>query len=203
MDENNNLSFEKLADWVEGRLSATEGRRVEDAVLASPEAQADVAWLRAFLVVSEETVLASPPPLVHEELIEAFEEYAENKRQAGLFERLVARLDFDSNLRPAFGFRSAGTAQSRQLVYAAGTLDVALDLRREPGEEGLLTVEGQVLGETEEGPRIFGVRMSGREDTATDDLGRFVFEAVAPGAYDLRISAAGLEILISSIELRL
>ena len=79
MAESQDMEFIRLVDWVEGRLSEGEARAVEERVAADSAARADVAWLRAFARVSEETVVASLPSEVREELIERFEAYAEGK----------------------------------------------------------------------------------------------------------------------------
>ena len=69
------LDFARLVDWVEGRLPEEEARAVEAQIDAANTATlADVAWLRAFALISENTVVASPPPEVRETLIERFEE---------------------------------------------------------------------------------------------------------------------------------
>ena len=118
MPESQDVEFTRLLDWVEGRLPEEEARTVEEQVAAADSAtRADVAWLRAFARISEETVIASPPPEVREELIERFEAYAEGKRHPALLQRLVATLTFDSNLRPALGLRAATAPEpQRQLV---------------------------------------------------------------------------------------
>ena len=76
--------FARLLDWVEGRLSEQEARAVEEQVAAAGSTtRADVAWLRAFARISEDTVIASPPSRVRDALIERFEAYAEGKQQPG------------------------------------------------------------------------------------------------------------------------
>ena len=69
------LDFARLVDWVEGRLPEEEARAVEAQIDAADTATlADVAWLRAFALISKNTVIASPPPELREALIERFEE---------------------------------------------------------------------------------------------------------------------------------
>src|SRR5918998_413121 len=145
MAESQDMEFIRLVDWVEGRLSEGEARAVEERVAADSAARADVAWLRAFARVSEETVIASLPSEVREELIERFEAYAEGKQHPGLLQRLVATLTFDSNLRPALGLRAATAPESqRQLVYSTGAADVALHIRPHP-RDGLFDLNGQIF----------------------------------------------------------
>ena len=67
------LDFAQLVDWVEGRLPEEEARALEARVEAADTATlADVAWLQAFALISENAVIASPPPELRETLIERF-----------------------------------------------------------------------------------------------------------------------------------
>jgi hypothetical protein len=207
MAESQDMEFIRLVDWVEGRLSEGEARAVEERVAADSAARADVAWLRAFARVSEETVIASLPSEVREELIERFEAYAEGKQHPGLLQRLVATLTFDSNLRPALGLRAATVPESqRQLVYSTDAADVALHVRPRP-RDGCFDINGQIFpsGGTESG--IFGVQLlqgtSEVATTATNDLGEFTFEAVSPGVYDVLASDERVEIRIPQVALNL
>jgi hypothetical protein len=207
MAESQDMEFIRLVDWVEGRLSEGEARAVEERVAADSAARADVAWLRAFARVSEETVIASLPSEVREELIERFEAYAEGKQHPGLLQRLVATLTFDSNLRPALGLRAATVPESqRQLVYSTDAADVALHVRPRP-RDGSFDINGQIFpsGGTESG--IFGVQLlqgtSEVATTATNDLGEFTFEAVSPSVYDVLASDERVEIRIPQVALNL
>jgi hypothetical protein len=207
MAESQDMEFIRLVDWVEGRLSEGEARAVEERVAADSAARADVAWLRAFARVSEETVIASLPSEVREELIERFEAYAEGKQHPGLLQRLVATLTFDSNLRPALGLRAATVPESqRQLVYSTDAADVALHVRPRL-QDRCFDINGQIFpsGGTESG--IFGVQLlqgtSEVATTATNDLGEFTFEAVSPGVYDVLASDERVEIRIPQVALNL
>ena len=80
------LGFDRLADWAEGRLPEEEAREVEERVArGSEEARRDAQWLRAFVAASESTVLASPPPGVREELVRRFRAHAAGERRPGFF----------------------------------------------------------------------------------------------------------------------
>jgi hypothetical protein len=208
MPESQDVEFTRLLDWVEGRLPEGEARTVEEQVAAADSAtRADVAWLRAFARISEETVIASPPPEVREELIERFEAYAKGKRHPGLLQRLVATLTFDSNLRPAPGLRAATAPESqRQLVYSTGAADVALHVRPRP-RDGLFDLNGQIFPADSAGSGTFGVQLlegtSEVATTATNDLGEFTFEAVAPGVYEVLASNERVELRIPHVTLNL
>ncbi len=198
--------FARLMDWVEGRLSEQEARAVEEWVAAAGSAtQADVAWLRAFARVSEDTVIASPPARMREALIERFDAYAEGKQHPGLLQRLVSRLTFDSTLQPAPGLRAARAQEAqRQLVYSTDAADVAMIIRPR-ARDGLLDLFGQILPLESADSDIFGVQLlegsSEVATTATNDLGEFTFEAVPPGVYEVLAGSDRAEIRIPAVEL--
>ena len=197
--------FARLMDWVEGRLSEQEARAVEEWLAAAGSAtQADVAWLRAFARVSEDTVIASPPARVREALIERFDAYAAGKQHPGLLRRLVATLTFDSSLQPAPGLRAARTQESqRQLVYSTDAADVAMIVRPR-ARDGLFDLYGQILPVDSADSGVFGVQLlegsSEVATTATNDLGEFTFEAVPPGVYEVLAGGEGVEIRVPAVE---
>ncbi len=205
MPEPNRISFERLVDWVEGRLPAEEAGIVEEQV-ADEATRAEVEWLRAFARVNEEVVLDAPPREVRDELIWRFDAYAEDRRTPSFLQRLVATLSFDSGLQPAFGVRSAGGQEGqRQLVYTTDAADIALNVRPRP-RNGHLDLDGQVFPAEDVDPASFSVQLlSGADEvglTTTDELGEFAFESVSPGSYQILVSGERVEILISSVELR-
>ncbi len=207
MAESHDVEFTRLVDWVEGRLSEGEARAVEELVAADSAARADVAWLRAFERISEETVIASLPDEVREELIERFEAYAEGKQHPGLLQRLVATLTFDSTLRPALGMRAAAAPEAqRQLVYATDAADVAMHVRPRP-HDGLFDLNGQIFPVSSADSGTFGVQLlegvSEVATTATNDLGEFTLEAVSPGVYEVLASNERVEIRVPQVALNL
>jgi len=199
--------FARLLDWVEGHLSEQEARAVEEQVAAAGSTtRADVAWLRAFTSISEDTVIASPPSEVRDTLIERFEAYAEDKQQPGFLKRLVATLTFDSSLQLAPGLRAAGMLESqRQLVYSTAAADIALIVRPRPRDE-LLDLDGQILPANSTDSGGFGVQLlegpSAVATTATNDLGEFTFKAVPSGVYEMLAGNDRVEIQIPRLELR-
>jgi hypothetical protein len=203
------VDFAHLADWVEGRLSEEEAVALEEQLaVAGEKTLADVAWLRMFTEVSQRLVLPSPPPRVHESLVDLFKAYSRDKQQRGLRKRIVAKLAFDSAQRPAVeGVREAHTAElGRQLVYAAEALDVALDILPRDHEEPRLDLEGQLLPKDEDAePGFFDVQLLQGEQkfgmTITDDLGEFAFESVPPGVYEMLLSTDKYDIVVAPVQL--
>src|SRR5215203_6510595 len=130
MLEPGDREFARLVDWVEGRLSEEEARSVEKQVGADSATRADVAWLRAFNLISKDIVIASPPPEVRDALLESFRGYAERKRWTGSLKRFVAQLSFDSGPQSAPGLRAISTpAPEREFVYCSEVADVAVSVR--------------------------------------------------------------------------
>ncbi len=206
MADSENVRFARLLDWVEGRLSEEEARAVERQVAAADSAtREEVAWLRAFARISEDTVIASPPPRVRETLTERFEAYAEGKRRPGLLKRLVATLTFDSGMQPALSWRSTAPELQREYVYSTEAADVTIDVRPRP-RDGLLDIKGRIFPVNSTSPGAFGVQLlegpSEVATTATNDLGEFTFEAVSPGVYGMIVSSERVEISIPQVELR-
>ncbi|MDQ3302141.1 MAG: carboxypeptidase-like regulatory domain-containing protein [Actinomycetota bacterium] len=203
------VDFARLADWIDGRLSDEEARTIEKEVAqAGPETQAQAAWLRAFAEARDHVTLDSPPPEFRRRLLAVFEkqtEGQENRRPSAL-RRLVASLTFDSGLPSAMaGVRGAATRGSRrQLVYTTDIADVVLNISpRDRGDN--LEVEGQILPNEALEPDSFDVRLlRGAAEiraASTDDFGEFSFRDLHPGAYELLLSAEGVEIIASPVDL--
>jgi hypothetical protein len=197
------LDFEYLADWANGRLPEAEARAVEERLESADEAtRADAAWLRSFSSISRGIVIEDPPAEQREELSSIFEAYAEGRRGPGPLRRLVATLS-QGGLQPLAGVRSAASRGAQgQLIYSTAVADIAINFRRRPGG-GLLDLDGQIFPNDDSEPEAFGVQiLSGTDEVATDELGEFAFEGVAPGEYQILVSSEEVEILISPVDLR-
>ena len=200
------VEFGRLVDWVEGRLPEDEARAVEEQVArADSRTLADVAWLRKFVKATDNAVLESPPREVRDTLIARFEAYANGQRPPGLLKRVLARLTFDSDLRPAVGLRTAGAQQARrQLVYSAGAFDIALNLRSGVPDKNLV-LDGQVLPREDQELKPISVQLlhGGTEVglTSTDELGSFALRDIPSGVYDIVLSTDQEEISIAPVDL--
>jgi len=202
------VDFDRLADWLEGRLSADDARAVQEAVAAADsDTLADIAWLRRFFTATESAVMESPPRELVDALVETFEEHTRNRRAPGLVRRVLAGLAFDSNLQPAAGLRAVGGQQARrQLIYHADAFDLALNLLARDGDNDL-DVDGQVLPREGGEPEVVSVQLLRDGDelalTVTDDLGSFAFRRVAPGGYELVLSAERVEVSVLPVDVSL
>lgn len=203
------IGFGLLVDWLEGRLPADEARSVQEAVaVADDDTLADVAWLRRFFEATEGAVVESPPSGLVDALVETFEHHHARGRSApGLFRRVLAGLAFDSYLQPAAGLRAVGGQQARrQLIYQAEVFDLALNFLARDADNDL-DVDGQVLPREGWEQEILGVQLlrDGEELalTVTDDLGSFAFRRVEPGSYELVLGTESIEISISPVDVSL
>ncbi|MCB0035379.1 MAG: hypothetical protein KDE51_15210, partial [Anaerolineales bacterium] len=62
--------FEKLADWVDGRLAPAEIEALQTELeTAGSQATADLAWLQQFRTLSKEITLAQAPPGLREQIL--------------------------------------------------------------------------------------------------------------------------------------
>ena len=198
--------FGRLIDWVEGRLSEREARMVQKQVVDDSTMHDNLMWLRAFALISEATVIASPPPEVRDTLIDHFEAYAAGKWRSGLLKYVVATLSFDSDLQPALGLRATSAPGSqRQFVYSSEVADVAINLRTRP-QDGLADLYGQIFPVDGSDPGAFAAQLlngtSEAPTTATNDLGEFSFEAVPPGTYEVLTCSDRVEIRLTGGEVR-
>jgi hypothetical protein len=206
MLESEGKEFARLVDWVEGRVSEREAQILEKQVASDASMHDNVTWLRAFALISEATVIASPPPEVRDILVDRFEEYAAGKRRSGWLKLVVATLSFDSNLQPALGLRATGAPESqRQFVYSSEVADVTINLRTR-SYDGLADLYGQIFPVDGTDPGAFGAQLlndvSETVITATNDMGEFSFESVPPGTYEVLACSDQAEIRLTGVEVR-
>lgn len=208
MNTPNSPPFAELLDWLEGRLPPEQAQALA-ARLQAPDAatQADLDWLRAFQQASRSVRLAAPPARVRDTLRQRFAaRTAALPQPPSLIQRWVAALSFDSRLSGATaGLRSAAAeGQARQLIYSTEAAEVVLNFQ--PGQAGQsLTVMGQVFPHTEVVDEPLGVQFlrGGVEAAlaATDDLGEFEVSGLAPGTYQMVVSASGWEVVMEKVVL--
>lgn len=198
----NHIAFERLADMVEGRLSAEETaeERTHIAACARCSAQAEEI-ARVTTLMRADASVDAPRDLVFN-AVRLFSS-RRTERAHGLLRRIVAALAFDSATRtPAFGVRSGQAAPARQLLFGAGDFDV--DLRLAAGEEGW-TVSGQVLGPCV-GGRVEafapGVEGGPAASVSLNDLCEFTLPPVPEGVYALRLRLNDTEIEIPELSLK-
>lgn len=195
--------FERLIDYLDGRLSQKEAEAVEAHLGSGCErCLADRNWYEEFKAVAQSDDMVEPPAWLLKRALRLFVE-----RKEGALDklgRLIASLAFDSFARPiAEGARSAG-APSRQLLYRSGPYSIDVQLTASaPGRANLM---GQVLcqeGSTAELP----VRLMRGEkvlrSATTNSLGEFALKEISQGSYDLIVETAQGTIVLRELPVKL
>jgi anti-sigma factor RsiW len=191
------LSFERLTDLVEGRVSANEQAGVHSHLATCPRCAADLAWLKRAIALMRSDDSQDAPPWAIARAVGLFRSRAEQAAPLpNLRERVLARLRLDSAQRPlALGLRT-GQAAARQLLFGAGEHD--LDIRLTPAGSAWV-VSGQVLGAEASG----SVELRGeaiRMRAGLNDLSEFALPPVPAGRYALILRLAEAEIAIADLE---
>lgn len=128
---------------------------------------------------------------------------SQSTASAGLVQRVLATLGFDSHATPALalGLRS-GASGPQQLLFSANDYDVDLRITALPSGAGpaLWHIGGQVFGPEGAGTaELLGG--AGLVSATWDDMGEFAFAAVPAGRWSLLLRTATLEIEAPAIEL--
>lgn len=204
MSETHAPSLAELADWVEGRLSDDDARRLAARVAgAGAAARGDAAWLREFAALRGRVVLEAPPAAARAPLRQAFAEYARAHGPQGALRRLVAALAFDSQQTLAAGLRGGGAAP-RQMIYATEVLDIALYIQPRP-QDWRFDINGQIFLKAALTATAFGAKLLEGVDevaaAAVDDLGEFAFEALRAGRYAIALENSSYRVVLAQIEL--
>jgi anti-sigma factor RsiW len=193
----NHLTFAKLADLAEGRLSSNEQEASSSHLSTCSRCTAKLASLNSVVGLMRTDRAEDAPPELVARAINLFRSRAAT-RPPSLVKRIVAALSFDSlQMSPAFGVRS-GQSSARQLLFVAGEYD--LDLRiTQSGETW--NVSGQVFGEECVGGKI---ELEGETAIRVDlnNQCEFTMAAVPAGSYQLRLRLPDLEVEIPQLELR-
>ena len=200
------VTFARLADLVEGRLTADERGEVQAHVGACARCSAQVAQLEAVTGLMRTDASVDAPRDVLAAAVSLFASRREADaagRSPSVVRRLLATLTFDSaRVAPAFGVRSGhGADAARQLIFSAGASDI--DLRLARVAEGW-AVSGQVLGECAGGSvEIEGAgETAARFEVALSELCEFSLPPVSDGSYKLLLRLPGAEVQIPELDLR-
>jgi anti-sigma factor RsiW len=196
------ITFARLADLAEGRLSPEETAEERAHLAACTSCSAQAAQLGHLSALMRADTSEDAPAELVSSVVRMFRARQAQREEPGLLRRLVAALTFDSSsLQPAFGVRSGQAAPARQMLFSAGDLDV--DLRLAPGGEGW-TVSGQVLGPCEGGEvELVDAEGSTAARATLNELCEFTLLPPTPdGTYALRLRLDGAEVEIPELSLK-
>lgn len=205
MPSQTRIPFETLADLVDGRLSESEATEIRRQLANTDQrTRANLAWLQALASFRKAMPLEAPPERVRQALRAHFRRWAEERRQPGLFQRLVAQLTFDSRLQPSLAGVRGEPSEPGQLLYTTDRMDIELHLL--PAGPDRVRILGQAL------PRDPDLDvtacpvqlLAGEQEvslTGTNELGEFSFEAIPRGDYTLILVTEGGEIELERVDL--
>ncbi|MCK6626265.1 MAG: hypothetical protein L6R45_13955 [Anaerolineae bacterium] len=182
------LSFERLVDLVEGRLSPVEHDQALGHVSTCARCAAEKTWLDQVIGLMRSDTSEDAPPAVITRARRLFQSRAAPIPTGR--RRISALLQFDSLQRPlALGIRSDQPA-ARQLLLKAENFD--LDVRITPIRSAW-QVSGQILGLETSG------QVELQSETATvqaelNDLGEFTLPPVPAGGYNFLLRLADLDV---------
>jgi hypothetical protein len=192
-------------DWIEDRLPVEDRAALAQAVEADPLLQERAAWLRRFLGISRQLVLADPPEDVRRSARASFAAYAQARRPPGVLQRLSAALASDNWQKLSLaGVRNVTLHTApRQLIYTSDLADVALNLRLDAGGQQI-DLAGQVFPLDDSDPAGFVVQLL-QDDVerglvACDAIGKFSLVGLPAGAYALVVSGDQGDIELGPIE---
>lgn len=200
------LNMTQLMDWLEGRLAEREADAVAAAVQTDESLQATVTWLRAFLELSQSTILIEPPAELIRKATASFRAFAKGKRPSNWLQTLVGTLTSDSWQRPSLaGVRRTGLeAGPRQLIYTTNTADIVLNTQAGSDKEKF-DLRGQVFPIDRADPASFTVQLLRQEREAaltyTNRIGKFTCTDLVAGIYTLIIRGDQAEIILADVEL--
>jgi hypothetical protein len=194
----NHLTFAKLANLAEGRLSSNEQEASSAHLATCSHCTSKLNNLKTVVGLMRTDRAEDAPDELVSRAINLFRSRAVASKQPSLVKRIVAALSFDSlQMSPAYGVRS-GQSSARQLLFVAGDYD--LDLRITQSGEAW-NVSGQVFGEECVGGKI---ELEGETAIQVDlnNQCEFTMAAVPAGSYQLRLRLPNLEVEIPQLELR-
>jgi hypothetical protein len=197
--------FEKMIDYLDGRLAATEAILIERHLGSGCVSCASIGhWYRRVKSIASRDDSVEPPGWVLKRAMKAFLSHRDSY-SADIPEQM-AILVFDSLYRPeTAGMRSTSVAD-RQLLYSAGGYSVDLQIAR----AGLSAVNlmGQILKDGEQGfESVSGLPLelvkggTTTTTTMTDAVGEFTVNGITSGEYDFHFEGRERRILIPGVPL--
>jgi hypothetical protein len=180
--------FDRLADLAEGLLDEADRAALERHVSGCSRCADDVDWLTHTIGLMRSDDSEPAPDYIVNRAVRLFNSFRPGEQRfAGMLERLVAILRFDSaSAAPAFGLRVGSEEGGRQMIFSAQPYE--LELRTRPVGHGW-SVAGQLLGPAEKVD--FGeVELIGTEanvQARLSELLEFSLPAVPPGTYRLEL----------------
>ena len=194
------VGFERLIEYLDGRLSDEEGRPVaEHLAEGCGRCDGDRRWYGLLTSMKRVPEMVEPPEWVFRRALRLFENRPRAERAGMRALRAAARLIFDSFSQPVPAGARSGAAPSRHLLYAID--DYSIDVRIAATGEAGVDLIGQVLSTSESGfDMVAGIAVDlAREgeivsSAVTNEVGVFIIRRLNTGEYDLQVDARGMVI---------
>lgn len=192
----NHLSFETIADLVEGKLPAEANNEAAQHITNCTSCSQAVNELSRIVGLMRTDDLEDAPAHTLQRVFGLMPRRAFTENPSVL-QKVLAALSFDSALsQPAYGVRS-GASAARQIIFKAGETDIDL---RIAASENRWTIAGQILGECSGGRVVLKSKYESAE-TTLNDLCEFKLGPVSKGSYTMRLTLSDYEIEIPEIKL--
>lgn len=190
------LSFEKITDLAVGDTPDTE---MAGHLQSCSQCEFELAQAAQLVKLMQTDATEDAPPFAIAAILRSFDDYQIENQVAptpSVGQRLRAILRLDSaRLAPAYGFRSAHPANSRQLLFSID--NGSLDIRISP-QDAKWIISGQVLGQITGGTiKLEGnsVNLSAEIDTG----GEFSLPLIPGGTYRLRLHSESFDVEVPEL----
>ncbi len=190
------LSFEKITDLAVGESPDAE---MAEHLKSCSQCEFELAQAAQLVKLMQTDATEDAPPFAIAAILRSFDEYQTEQQVSplpSLGQRLRAILRLDSaRLAPAYGFRSGGAANSRQLLFSID--NGSLDIRIAP-QDTKWVISGQVLGQ------ITGstVRLEGNSvdfSAEIDARCEFSLPPIPGGTYRLRLHSESFDVEVPEL----
>jgi hypothetical protein len=188
------LSYEVIADLVEGRLSADANGRATNHLAGCSDCTKRVSELGNVIGLMRSDKMEDAPSHILQRAFNIMPRKVVAETPS-LIQKVVAALSFDSaTFAPAYGVRSGTTSQSRQMIFNAGEHDIDLRITSH-GNEWIIA--GQILGRAEGYVELKGMNVSLKAEL--NELCEFRLPPVKEGNYKLYLMFDDAEIELPEI----
>jgi len=193
----NHLSFETIADLVEGRLSGEANGKAQNHFNECADCASIFFLLRDVIGVMRSDKMEDAPSYALQNAFRIMPRKVLEEKPS-LVQKIFAVLSFDSAVStPAYGVRS-GASATRQMIFNVGESDVDLRVTK---IENAWTVSGQILGDITKATIIIE-RQNVKLETKLNESGEFKFENLEQGNYTMRLLLDESEIEIPNIDIQ-
>lgn len=193
------ISYERLADYAEKGASLQKPEADGTHLAACAHCSGQLAELEKIMRLMRADQSEGAPAWAFDWATNLFRTRAAAAPDKSLVQKILAVLNVElTPMTPAFGERSAASAELQQRLYQAGANDVDVQITQH--EDGWV-VSGQVFGPCGENGEVElrGAQASIRAEL--NNLCEFTLDAVPAGSYTLLLRWPGVEIEVPDLEL--